>query len=142
MNLRVYFRDYSSREGRTHCYGHPQGDHCLIEIAQTAKQTVGRSSDLVARIGGEEFAVILPNTNLEGAKVAAENIRLAIESLKIPHQDSQINHQVTISLGIMSVVPKSGQSPTTLINQADQALLEAKRRGKNQSVTFSLGKML
>ncbi|PZV27563.1 MAG: hypothetical protein DCF12_03945 [Snowella sp.] len=131
-----YFKNYND------CYGHPQGDHCLIEIAQTAKQTVGRSSDLVARIGGEEFAVILPNTNLEGAKVAAENIRLAIESLKIPHQDSQINHQVTISLGIMSVIPKSGQSPTTLINQADQALLEAKRRGKNQSVTFSLGKML
>jgi diguanylate cyclase (GGDEF)-like protein len=103
---------------------------------------VGRSSDLVARIGGEEFAVILPNTDLKGAKVAAENIRLAIESLKITHQDSQINSQVTISLGIMSLIPTAGQSPTTLINQADQALLEAKRRGKNQSVTFSLGKML
>ena len=131
-----YFKNYND------CYGHPQGDRCLIKIAQTAKRTVGRSTDLVARIGGEEFAVILPNTNLEGAKIVAENIRLAIESRKIPHQDSPINHQVTISLGMMSVIPKSGQSPTTLINQADQALLEAKKRGKNQSVIFSLDTML
>ena len=131
-----YFKSYND------CYGHPQGDRCLIKIAQTVQKAVGRSSDLVARIGGEEFAVILPNTDLKGAKVAAENIRLAIESLKITHQDSQINSQVTISLGIMSLIPTAGQSPTTLINQADQALLEAKRRGKNQSVTFSLGKML
>lgn len=131
-----YFKSYND------CYGHPQGDRCLIKIAQTVQKAVGRSSDLVARIGGEEFAVILPNTDLKGAKVAAENIRLAIESLKITHQDSQINSQVTISLGIMSLIPTTGQSPTTLINQADQALLEAKRRGKNQSVTFSPGKML
>jgi diguanylate cyclase (GGDEF)-like protein/PAS domain S-box-containing protein len=125
-----YFKNYND------CYGHPQGDRCLIKIAQTAKQAVGRSADLVARIGGEEFAVILPNTNLEGAKVAAEKIRLAIQSLAIPHQDSKIDDKVTISLGIMSLMPTTGQSPTTLINQADQALLEAKRRGKNQSVIF------
>ena len=122
-----YYNDY---------YGHPQGDRCLIQIAQTAKQAVGRSADLVARIGGEEFAVILPNTDLKGAKIVAEKIRLAIQSLAIPHQDSQIDDKVTISLGIMSLMPTTGQSLTTLINQADQALLEAKRRGKNQSVIF------
>jgi diguanylate cyclase (GGDEF)-like protein/PAS domain S-box-containing protein len=131
-----YFKNYNDR------YGHPQGDRCLIQIAQTAKQAVGRSADLVARIGGEEFAVILPNTDLEGAKVAAENIRLAIESLKITHPDSQIHDQVTISLGIMSLIPTTDQSPSTLIHQADQALLKAKKQGKNQSVTFSLVTML
>jgi len=125
-----YFKNYND------CYGHPQGDRCLIKVAQTAKQAVKRSADLVARIGGEEFAVILPDTDLKGAKVAAENIRLAIESLEIPHQNSQVKDKVTISLGIMSLIPTTGQSPTTLINQADQALLEAKKRGKNQSVIF------
>jgi diguanylate cyclase (GGDEF)-like protein len=123
-----YYNDY---------YGHPQGDRCLIQIAKTAKEKVRRSADLVARIGGEEFAVILPNTDLEGAKVAAENIRLAIQSLAIPHQDSKLDDKkVTISLGIMSLIPTTGQSPTTLINQADQALLEAKKQGRNQSVIF------
>jgi diguanylate cyclase (GGDEF)-like protein/PAS domain S-box-containing protein len=131
-----YFKNYNT------CYGHPQGDRCLIKIAQTAQKNVARSSDLVARIGGEEFAVILPNTDLQGAKVVAEKIRLAIYSLELAHPDSEVENKVTISLGIMSLIPTTGQSPTTLINQADQALLEAKRRGKNQSVTFSLGKML
>lgn len=118
-------------------YGHPQGDRCLIQIAQIAKQTLRRSVDLVARIGGEEFAVILPNTDLEGAKVVAENIRLAIESLEISHENSKIDETVTISLGIMSVIPAIGQSPKNLINQADQALFQAKKQGRNQSVIFS-----
>ena len=125
-----YFKNYNT------CYGHPQGDRCLIKIAQTAKKAVGRSSDLVARIGGEEFAVILPNTDLEGAKIAAENIRLAIESLEIAHQGSQMNDKVTISLGIMGLTPTTGQSPKILINQADQALFQAKKQGRNQSVIF------
>ena len=125
-----YFKSYND------CYGHPQGDRCLIKIAQTVQKAVGRSSDLVARIGGEEFAVILPNTDLEGAKIAAENIRLAIESLEIAHQGSQMNDKVTISLGIMGLTPTTGQSPKILINQADQALFQAKKQGRNQSVIF------
>jgi diguanylate cyclase (GGDEF)-like protein/PAS domain S-box-containing protein len=128
-----YFKNYNT------CYGHPQGDRCLIKIAQTAKETVKRSTDLVARIGGEEFAVILPDTNLEGAKVVAEKIRLAIQSLEIPHQGSKVENMATvsISLGIMALIPTRGQSPTNLISQADQALFQAKKQGRNQSVIFS-----
>ena len=128
-----YFKNYNT------CYGHPQGDRCLIKIAQTAKETVKRSTDLVARIGGEEFAVILPDTNLEGAKIVAEKIRLAIQSLEIPHQGSKVENMATvsISLGIMTLIPTRGQSPTKLISQADQALFQAKKQGRNQSVIFS-----
>jgi diguanylate cyclase (GGDEF)-like protein/PAS domain S-box-containing protein len=128
-----YFKYYNDR------YGHPQGDRCLIKIAQTAKETVKRSTDLVARIGGEEFAVILPDTDLEGAKVVAEKIRLAIQSLEIPHPRSKVENMATvsISLGIMTLIPTRGQSPTNLISQADQALFQAKNQGRNQSVIFS-----
>jgi diguanylate cyclase (GGDEF)-like protein len=127
-----YFKYYNDR------YGHPQGDRCLIKIAQTAKQTVGRSTDLVARIGGEEFAVILPDTDLKGAKIVAEKIRLAIQSLEILHEDSKVENKMTvsISLGIMTLIPTSGQSPTNLISQADKALFQAKKQGRNQSVIF------
>jgi diguanylate cyclase (GGDEF)-like protein len=126
-----YFKNYNT------CYGHPQGDRCLIKIAQTAQKNVARSSDLVARIGGEEFAVILPNTDLQGAKVVAEKIRLAIYSLELAHPDSEVENKVTISLGIMSVIPAIGQSAKNLIEQADQALFQAKEQGRNQSVIFS-----
>ncbi len=127
-----YFKKYND------FYGHPQGDKCLIKIAQTIKKTVGRSMDLVARYGGEEFAVILPNTDLEGAKVIADKIHQAIRQLKIPHKNSEISHQkITISLGIMSVIPTRDKSSTTLIDQADQALLLAKKQGRNQSVVFT-----
>ncbi|MGL5033438.1 MAG: diguanylate cyclase domain-containing protein, partial [Microcystaceae cyanobacterium] len=119
------------------CYGHPEGDRCLIKIAQTASKTVGRSTDLVARIGGEEFAVILPNTDLDGAKAIAEKLRSAIQSLNIAHSRSTTNSCVTISLGITSQIPDENNLPETLIDQADQALFLAKDWGRNQFVIFT-----
>lgn len=130
-----YFKYYND------LYGHPKGDTCLIKIAQTVRNTLKRPADLVARVGGEEFCVILPNTDLAGASTVAEKIHLAIKTLAIPHQGSKLEDSdirvVTISLGIRTQIPTPESSIKLLIEEADQALLEAKRLGRNQSVIFS-----
>lgn len=118
-------------------YGHQQGDDCLIQIAQGVKKSIYRADDLLARYGGgEEFAVILPDTNSEGAIIVAERIHQAIQSLNIPHLDSTVSDKITISLGIATLIPTIETQPSLLIRQADQALYWAKQEGRNQSICF------
>ena len=81
--------------------------------------------------------VILPNTDLDGAIIVAEQIRNAILELNIPHQNSEISDTVTISLGVTSLLPCFAQKSTILIKQADMALYRAKNEGRNRSVIFS-----
>jgi sigma-B regulation protein RsbU (phosphoserine phosphatase) len=127
-----YFKYYND------CYGHPLGDKCLINIAQAVQKEVCRPEDLVARYGGEEFVVILPNTDLERAKMIASKIHTTIKNLAIPHQSSKVSNIVTISLGISRMIPILELSPATIIEQADQALYQAKQQGRNQYVVFSI----
>ncbi len=126
-----YFKSYND------CYGHQSGDDCLTAIAQTVNQVLCRPADLIARYGGEEFAVILPNTDLDGAITVAEEIGGVIKNLNITHQNSDVSDIVTISLGVTSLLPSFTQEPAILIKQADVALYSAKKKGRNQSVTFS-----
>ncbi|MFN7715502.1 MAG: diguanylate cyclase domain-containing protein, partial [Pseudanabaenaceae cyanobacterium] len=100
-----YFKFYNDS------YGHQSGDDCLIRVAEVIARIPQRGIDLVARYGGEEFAVILPNTNSEGALVVAESIRNAITILNIPHQSSTVSDRITLSLGITSLIPGSDQNP-------------------------------
>ncbi len=121
------------------CYGHLAGDQCLIEITRAARFVLKRSSDVLARYGGEEFAVILPDTDQAGAAKIAEQIRDAVKSLQIPNKCMQIYHPyVTISLGIASQIPKASQSPQEVIRQADQALYQAKAKGRDTVVCAPL----
>ncbi len=113
-------------------YGHQAGDDCLKAVANTLSNTVNRPGDLVARYGGEEFAVILPRTHPEGAVTVAELLRAKVEALKIPHSRSRVSDVVTISLGVSTVVPRSGYSTAALIAAADQALYQAKQEGRNR----------
>lgn len=115
-------------------YGHQTGDDCLKEVARTIQTSVFRPGDVVARYGGEEFVLILPDTNLKGAKEVAERARTAVEALKIPHQGSKISSHVTLSLGAATVIPDQNGSPHSLVELADQALYEAKKGGRNQSI--------
>lgn len=113
-------------------YGHPMGDDCLNLVAQTIAKSITRSEDLVARTGGEEFNVILPNTNLDGAYMVAKKVLAAIEALQIEHRGSEITDVVTVSIGVSSIIPVSSFSSRGLMMATDQALYQAKREGRNR----------
>ncbi len=113
-------------------YGHLAGDDCLRQLANALKNIVKRPADLIARYGGEEFAVILPNTEIQGAIYVAQNIRQAIRNLAIAHAQSSMCDRVTVSLGVVSIVPNCEISPPDLINAADKALYIAKQQGRDQ----------
>lgn len=113
-------------------YGHQEGDTCLIQIAQTLSGIIVRKTDLLARYGGEEFVCILPNTDIDSAFIIAENLRLSVVSLKIPHACSPADKIVTISAGIATKYPSKNSSFSSLIKSADDALYRSKATGRNK----------
>lgn len=121
-----HFKHYNDR------YGHQAGDSCLQQVAQAIQRSTKRSTDLVARYGGEEFAVILVNTDAEGAVHIAQAIQAEIAHLCIPHSASLVSSFVTLSIGIASTVPTQTTSLQGLIAAADQALYQSKSRGRNR----------
>ncbi len=120
-----YFKAYNDT------YGHQGGDGCLKQVASVIQDTLGRSTDLLCRYGGEEFGVILPETNEAGAMKVGEKIRSAIEALEIPHAGSKIHHVVTISVGTATIIPSLYTSFMDLIAYADKAVYQAKKDGRN-----------
>lgn len=110
-------------------HGHHGGDVALRNVAQTISANIRRPGDLAARYGGEEFLVVLPETDLAGARVLAEKIRAAIESLP-PFEDDPL--PITASIGIASHLPHAADRPEQLFNVADKALYLAKRNGRNR----------
>lgn len=121
-----YFKAYNDT------YGHQAGDSCLKQVAQAIRRAVQRPMDLVSRYGGEEFAVILPNTEPEGGLQVAANIRAAVGVLKIPHTRSRVSEFLTFSLGVASTLPNPQSSSEALIAAADQALYQAKAKGRDR----------
>ena len=123
-------------------YGHQARDDCLIETAKAAKKAVKRTGDLVSRYGGEEFVIVLPNTNLAGAHIIAQRIQAEINYCAIAHEKSKVSPFVTVSMGIHCQVPATNSShkpdndPQSnckeMIKKADMALYQAKREGRNQ----------
>ena len=113
-------------------YGHQAGDDCLRRIAACLKATVNRSSDVVARYGGEEMAVLLPNTDADGAATVAERLRLAVAGLAIEHRTSSVSSTVTVSLGVATEIPARDRAPHDVVAEADAALYEAKREGRDR----------
>lgn len=112
------------------CYGHQLGDDCLRRVAAILRASLRFTSDRIARIGGEEFAIVLPRTSLEDARITAERMRNAVLGLRIPHAASQSDHVVTISVGVS--VAAGTASPAEAIDQADKALYRAKANGRNR----------
>src|SRR5882724_1966570 len=109
-----HFKLYNDR------YGHPAGDECLKLVAKAINQGF-RNGDLVARYGGEEFAVVLTNTNIEGARQVAERVRSNVEAAALPHAASLVLTQVTVSIGVGCITPQLEHSNDgrKLIEQAD-----------------------
>ncbi|WP_016956636.1 diguanylate cyclase [Catenovulum agarivorans] len=119
-------------------YGHLEGDRCLKKIATLIQQPLLRQSDSVSRYGGEEFVCILPQTDLVGAKLIAEQIQALIAQTNIQHQASPIGH-VTTSIGITATHTVNETDPVVWINSADEALFLAKNNGRNCIKTAKLG---
>ena len=115
-------------------YGHPQGDLLLQSIAAVLRQTLLRSTDYIARLGGEEFAVLLPGTNLEGAVGIAEQMRASVENTMVPCADGTETH-VTISIGVYSQIPKPGELADNMFVEADKLLYQAKESGRNRVIS-------
>ena len=108
-------------------YGHLIGDEILKKTAKVLENSIRRPSDTIARFGGEEFAIILAETNNEGAKILAENIRVNIEK-----ESKKWETQTTISLGIYTCIPDQDTIPEKIVHKADKALYTAKNEGRNQ----------
>jgi diguanylate cyclase (GGDEF)-like protein len=106
-------------------FGHAVGDQVLALVAQTVEKSL-RPTDLAARYGGEELVVILPETPLEGARIAAERVRAAIGASKLP----SVPRQITISIGAATLA--EGQNAEELLKCADERLYLAKERGRNR----------
>jgi diguanylate cyclase (GGDEF)-like protein len=111
-------------------YGHPQGDVVLRAVGGVVQEN-SRETDWPARYGGEELALILPHTDLEGAYVIAERIRTAIDQLRVSRSDGEEPLHITASLGVAA---SNSAEREVLVAQADAALYEAKRAGKNRTV--------
>ena len=112
-------------------YGHQHGDSCLKQIAEACMNVVSRPGDLVARFGGEEFVVVLPNTESEGALQVANEICESLRSRRLPHTGSPFGI-ITISIGCATLIPQAGMHAPDLIAMADHALYTAKHNGRNQ----------
>jgi diguanylate cyclase (GGDEF)-like protein/PAS domain S-box-containing protein len=112
-------------------YGHPGGDTCLRKMAEAVRRALQRPSDLAARYGGEEIAILLPDTDEIGARSVAERIRSIVLELKIEHRGG-VDHIATVSAGVAAIVPKDGQTWADLLDAADQALYAAKASGRNR----------
>ncbi len=113
-------------------YGHAQGDEALRAIANALGGQLHRATDALARIGGEEFAILLPNTDQSAAVKIAKRLQSAIERLALPHATATTAPHITASLGVASITPEARARPEQLFNAADQALYAAKAAGRNQ----------
>jgi diguanylate cyclase (GGDEF)-like protein len=114
-------------------YGHLAGDDCLKAVARTLQSSMHRPGDFIARYGGEEFAVILPNTDAAGAAAVLTKVLGRVRKLAISHTTSKVSRGVvTASIGYATVIPCGRDSPSDFLHRADQALYEAKFRGRDQ----------
>ncbi len=112
-------------------YGHSQGDECLKQIASILEKSLSRPGDLAARFGGEEFACVLPETDLKGAKQIAARIHEQLQTEAIVHEYSPIASRITLSIGIATATPELDASLDEFVRKSDEMLYEAKRSGRN-----------
>ncbi|MCX4186541.1 sensor domain-containing diguanylate cyclase [Methylophaga sp. OBS4] len=120
-----FFKQYNDH------YGHIQGDSCLKQVAETLSEAATRAKDFIARFGGEEFALILPETDAEAAGKVAERCRRLIFKQQIPHRASSISHVLTVSMGVSTIIPAHDDEPLRFIETVDRLLYQAKQMGRN-----------
>jgi diguanylate cyclase (GGDEF)-like protein len=126
-----HFKAYNDR------YGHLQGDHCLRAVAGALRNEFRRPSDLAARYGGEEFVGYWHDIQPQSLRSLADQVRASVQALRIAHRDTP-SGRVTASVGAVALVPAEGESLADLVQRADEALYEAKEKGRNRVVTLLL----
>jgi diguanylate cyclase (GGDEF)-like protein len=130
--LSIVVLDIDGLKALNDAYGPAEGDSALARVAACIRAASRRTTDCVARIGGEEFAVLLPGTKGEGAATFAERVRHDIEALQIPHVRSAVGPVLTVSLGVSCVRPRNGNDTARLVAAADRALYRSKAGGRNR----------
>lgn len=126
-----YFKQYND------FYGHLQGDEVLRRVATALAQVGVRAKDFFARFGGEEFALILPETNEASALKIAERCRHQIFKEQITHAKSEVSQILTISMGVGSITPTQGDAPKAFLESVDTLMYQAKRNGRNRMMVAS-----
>lgn len=119
-----YFKNYNDY------YGHPQGDIALKKLSELLRKVASRSTDLCARIGGEEFAVVMPATDLDGCKRVAEAIQAELTRARVPHRNCDHGF-LTVSIGLNMKIPEREDKVDHFIMETDMALYDAKEAGRN-----------
>lgn len=122
-----FFKEYNDT------YGHPAGDRCLVAVAGILAMRERRSSDFACRYGGDEFALLLPDTPIEGAREVAAAIIADLHALKIEHSGSPAHPWVTMSIGVSTVLMEEEAAQEELVARADRALYLAKTRGRDRA---------
>lgn len=112
-------------------YGHMAGDDCLTRLGEMLSNTIFRPGDFVGRYGGEEFVVVLPDTDIAGAERVCERVKEIVSAANLPHESSPLDH-VTVSVGFASMMPDSRLDKNQLLEAADMALYSAKSNGRNR----------
>ncbi|MDR3429584.1 sensor domain-containing diguanylate cyclase [Silvimonas sp.] len=121
-----FFKQYNDR------YGHILGDKCLTRVAQTLSLAIAGPRDIAARFGGEEFVILLPETDENGAREVAERCQRLIEKLQILHEKADDGQVLTVSMGVGTIVPSAGMEATDFIQAVDKCLYSAKQNGRNR----------
>ncbi|MFC3626265.1 diguanylate cyclase domain-containing protein [Vogesella amnigena] len=134
QELSVLLIDVDLFKAYNDCFGHLEGDQCLRQLASELAQQFQLEAQLVARIGGEEFAVLLPHLSANEATLLAEGLRQRIWQLAIPHMASPVSTHVTVSIGVASLDRHRHDSIDDLLAEADSRLYEAKHQGRNRVV--------
>lgn len=132
--LAVLFIDVDFFKPYNDTYGHAAGDDCLAALGGVLQQAARRPGDLAARYGGEEFVIILPGTDVAGAREVAERVLADVDALGIPHAGSQVSGNVTVSIGLAVRIPGPSDSAEELLEAADRAVYTAKRTGRHRIV--------
>ncbi len=135
FSLIIFDIDFFKRYNDLH--GHAEGDRCLKNIAYLCDQCLSRPSDMLTRYGGEEFTIILPDTDIEGAVKIAHEVLSKIQDTKIPHGDSSVSDFVSISLGVNTCQPNVNSDASQFLQETDQLLYKAKDSGRNKLVSPS-----
>jgi diguanylate cyclase (GGDEF)-like protein len=141
QSLGLLIADIDFFKGYNDEYGHPQGDDALRYVSEALLRAASRGTDLCGRVGGEEFAIVLPSTDIDGARQIADQIQQTLEETPLEYAQSPFG-RLTVSIGLSAVVPRNADSLVDFYKETDKALYDAKNAGRNRIAVVPLPEAL